>query len=250
MADGHPEAFLPPQTLSWRFKLGMMRLERKTYFTGLRGTMWRMLGVDRSSKNPNVCNFCQAHVEAGRLSEITVLFADARGYTTLVQDRGVQAVTPLMDHFFRRCAEIVVMHDGIIDHFMGDAVMAFFNVPIHRTDHTQQAVLAARQIQEAVADIQRTQQNGDRLQVGIGISVGMAATGAVGSNSCADYTAMGESVNIAARLQGDAAGGEILLEESAFARVRLDYPHAQERVLQHLKNIRGAVRAYAIAPAQ
>ena len=248
MADGSPKTFLPPQTIGWRIKIRLMRLDRKTHFTGLRGRMWKMLGVERSPKNPNVCNLCQVHMEAGRLSEITVLFADARGYTILVQDLGVEKVTPLMDYFFRRCAEIVIRHDGIVDHFMGDAVMAFFNVPIHREDHTAQAVTAAQEIQEAVVKINRTQPGGDGLRVGIGIAAGMAATGAVGSNSCSDYTAMGESVNIAARLQGDAAAGEILLEEKAYSRVQGKYPGAEERILQ-LKNIRQPVRAYAVVKA-
>ena len=65
----------------------------------------------------------------GHLSEVTVLFADACGFTALVHERGPEEITPFIDEFFKRCATIVVNHDGIIDHFRGDAVLAFFNIP-------------------------------------------------------------------------------------------------------------------------
>jgi len=92
----------------------------------------------------------------GRLSEVTVLFANARGFTSLIHEHGPEEITPYIDEFFRRCSNIVINHDGIIDHFRGDAVFAFFNVPVKREDHLAQAIESAREIQSAVPEINRS----------------------------------------------------------------------------------------------
>ena len=150
-----------------------------------------------------------------------------------------------MDEFFRRCSDIVVNHDGIVDHFMGDAVMAFFNVPIRHEDHIARAISAAVQVQLAVADINVSVGEEDLLKVGIGISTGLAYAGMVGSNDCKDYTAMGDVVNIASRLQSQAAPGEILVDDHVYQHVQSDFPNAQERLLE-LKGISEPVQAYSL----
>ena len=184
-------------------------------------------------------------MEAGSLSEITVLFADFRGFTALVHERGPQAVRPLVDEFFRRCTDIVVSRDGIVDHFLGDAVMAFFNVPVRRDDHILRAINAATQIQMSVPDINKMVGEEGLLKVGIGISTGMAYAGVVGSNNCNDYTALGDALNIASRLQGEAAPGEIIVDDEVYQYVRGAFPNAQERLLE-LKGITEPVKAYSL----
>lgn len=168
-----------------------------------------------------------------------------RGFTALIHERGPQAVKPLVDEFFRRSKEIVVQHDGIVDHFMGDAVMAFFNVPIRREDHVARAVRAAAEIHAAVPGINAALREEGLLKVGIGISTGLAYAGMVGSTSCQDYTALGETVNIASRLQGQAAPGETLADEQVYGEVQGSYPHAARRVLE-LKGLPEPVQAYAL----
>ena len=163
----------------------------------------------------------------------------------MTHERGPEAVKPLVDEFFRRCSEIVINNDGIVDHFLGDAVMAFFNVPTLHADHVARAVSAATQIQLAVPDINVAAGEEGVLKVGIGIDTGFGATGALGSNDCRDYTVMGDVVNIAARLQGEAAPGEILATERAYQEVRTAFPNAQERVLE-IKGIKEPVRAYSL----
>ena len=133
----------------------------------------------------------------GRLSEVTVLFADARGFTALIHERGPEEITPFIDEFFRRCANIVVSHDGIIDNFRGDAVLGFFNVPVKRDDHIARAIAAATEIQQAVPDINLAKGEEQLLKIGIGITTGIALTTTVGSDSCKDYTVMGDVANIA-----------------------------------------------------
>ena len=198
----------------------MMYVDRKMHFEGPFGGLRKMLGVTRSPKNPNICNLCGYHWEAGRLAEVSVLFADCRGFTTLMEERGPEAVRSMVDLFFRRSREIVIGYDGIVDHFLGDAVMAFFNVPIHHDDHVAKAVRAAVDIQRATPETNKALGQDGLLKVGIGIATGLVATGTVGSSSCNDYTAVGNSVNLASRLQGAATPGEILVDGGAYEFVR------------------------------
>ena len=151
----------------------------------------------------------------------------------------------LVDKFFRRCSDIVINHDGIVDHFLGDAVMAFFNVPIRHEDHAARAVRAATQIQSTLPDINVAAGEEDLLKVGIGIDTGFAATGALGSNDCRDYTVTGDNVNIASRLQGEAAPGEILVTEQVYQEVQDAFPDAKERILE-IKGIDEPVRAFLL----
>ncbi len=164
----------------------------------------------------------------------------------MIRQRGPEVVRPLVDEFFRRCSEIVINHDGIVDHFLGDAVMAFFNVPIQHDDHIARAIAAATQIQLAMPAINATAGEEDLLKVGIGIDTGFAATGALGSNDCRDYTVMGDNVNIASRLQGEAAPGEILVGDEVYENVGSAFPNARERVLE-LKGFKEPVRAFSLS---
>ena len=75
------------------------------------------------------------HWETGRLSEVTVLFADCRGYTRLTQELGIEKLAPITEEFFKTSAQIIREHHGIVDHLLGDAIMALFNVPIKHDDH-------------------------------------------------------------------------------------------------------------------
>jgi len=173
-----------------------------------------------------------------------VLFADLRGYTQLVHDRGPEAMRPIVDDFFRACREIVVRHDGIVDHFLGDAILALFNAPVRHEDHARRAVEAAREIQAAMPEINAAAGEEGLLQVGIGVSTGLAYTGVVGSDNCSDYTALGDTVNIASRLQGEAAGGEVLVTEEVFAELN-GGTEAEHRTLR-LKGISEPVEAYLL----
>ena len=181
----------------------------------------------------------------GRISEVTVLFADARGFTALIHERGPEEITPFIDEFFKRCANIVVNYDGIIDHFRGDAVLGFFNVPIKHDDHVMRAIAAATEIQSAVPDINLSRGQEDLLKVGIGITTGWGFTTTVGSNACTDYTVMGDVANIASRLQGLADPGEILVSNEVYKAAHDAFPNATERVLE-LKGISQPVVAYSL----
>lgn len=176
---------------------------------------------------------------------MTVMFADARRFTSLIHQRGPQEITPYIDEFFKRCASIVVKHDGIIDHFRGDAVLAFFNVPIKREDHVERAVSAAHEIQRAVPDINLAKGEEDLLKVGVGITTGWGFTTTVGSNECTDYTVMGDVANFASRLQGLAGPGEILVSGDVYNAVGDGFPSAREKMLD-IKGIDDPYQAYPL----
>ncbi len=136
--------------------------------------------------------------------------------------------------------------DGIVDNFRGDAVLAFFNVPIRHEDHVARAISAAKQIQLAVPAINAKLGGEDLLRVGVGITTGMAYAANLGSDDCKDYTMMGDVVNIGSRLQGLAGPGEILVSSEVYDTVNSDYPDAQERTLE-VKGISHPVHAFALS---
>ena len=155
-----------------------------------------------------------------------MLFADCRGYTRLTHELGIEKLAPITEEFFKKSAEIIREHHGIVDHFLGDAVMALFNVPIKHDDHVLRAVNAAFRIQEAVDGINAKLEDGVRLAVGIGIATGTALATNMGSTNCNDYTMVGDSINIASRLQAKAATGEILVTADAYQTIGAAFPSA------------------------
>ena len=185
------------------------------------------------------------HWEAGRLSEVTVLFADCREYTRLTQELGIEKLIPVTEEFFKTSAEVIRKQHGIVDRFLGDAVMAFFNVPIKHDDHVLRAVNAAFQIQEGVMRINATLNGVFVLGVGIGIATGTALTSNMGSTNCSDYTMVGDSINIASRLQGQAAPGEVLVTEDVYKAISAAFPGAM-RAEYLLKGISPPVAAYRL----
>lgn len=174
------------------------------------------------------------------------MFADCRNYTAMTQALGPERIAPVMDSFFRTAYDVVVKYDGIVDKFMGDAVMALFNVPILQRDHVTRAVGAAIELQRAVERLNTGRPQEIRLYVGIGMSTGYALTGRIGSSNPSDYTAIGEVVNLASRLQSEAKPGEILVTQDVYLAVAGAFPQAGRREF-NLKGVSGLVPAYLLA---
>jgi adenylate cyclase len=177
-----------------------------------------------------------------------VLFADCREYTRLTHELGIEKLAPVTEEFFKRSAEVIREHHGIVDRLLGDALMAFFNVPIKHDDHVLRAVNAAFRIQEGVRQINATLDGEFVLGVGIGIATGAALTTNMGSTNCGDYTMVGDNINIASRLQGQAAPGEVLLTEDAYKVVSTVFPDAM-RAEYLLKGISQPVAAHRLIRA-
>nr|HID14962.1 adenylate/guanylate cyclase domain-containing protein [Anaerolineae bacterium] len=156
----------------------------------------------------------------GQRQEITSLFADIRGFGDFSQQHDPETLVEVLNQYLAVGAEAVLAEEGTLDKFMGDAVVAFFNAPLPQADHVLRAVRAALKIREGVALLHERLPPAHRLAYGVGISIGDAVVGNVGTAKQMDYTAIGPSVNLARRLQEAAGPGQILLAQEAYQRVR------------------------------
>ena len=138
---------------------------------------------------------------------------------------------------------LLVKHGAFIDKYIGDAVMALFNVPIRHDDHARRAMLAAGELESALKSL--SARFGLSLQASVGIATGFARVGRLGSEDNKDYTAIGDAVNLAARLQGKAGTGEILVSAESYAKHAAEFPEARPEQLQ-LKGFREPVTAYRL----
>lgn len=191
----------------------------------LSGTLASLLavaGIGRSTRNPNLCSRCYTHVEEGRLVEVTMLFVDLSGFTELTNRMGADPTYRVVDAYLRKAADVLAAHGAYIDKFIGDSVMAMFNVPVKRADHAAAAVAAAQMLQKELPAL--SGQVGQELSATVGIATGHARVGRLGSDDVKDFTALGAVVNEAARLQAQARAGEILVSERVYAQVAAAYP--------------------------
>ena len=149
--------------------------------------------------------------------EVTVLFSDIRGFSTIAERLSAREIAEVVGRHLRAMAEIVVEHGGTIDKFQGDAVMAVFGAPDPLPDHAERALRCAVAMQRRQAEL-NAQGWGtdavDALHVGIGVNTGRVVAGAVGGGGRLEYTVVGDAVNVASRLQAEAEGGEILASAS------------------------------------
>jgi len=162
----------------------------------------------------------QCAVLGGTRQTITVLFADIRGFSTFVERTQPELLVQVLNRYMAAAATAVLAQDGTLDKFMGDGVMAIFNAPLPQPDHAQQAAKAALAIQQSVAQVHRELPEHLHLQFGIGVCSGQAVVGNIGTAQLMNYTAVGDCVNVAKRLQENAHGGQILLNAKAYDLVR------------------------------
>jgi len=198
-------------------------------FVGLAAAFLRWRGIRRSSRNPNCCTQCGAHLEEGRLVEMTVVFADLSSFTEMTGSLGATTTYSVVDEFLRLASTTLVSHGAFIDKYIGDAVMALFNVPIKRNDHAAAAVAASAKLQALLPEV--SGRLGVPLRASIGIASGFARVGRLGSDDIKDYTAIGDVVNQAARLQAQADPTEILVSQDVYQRVASAYPDVPAETL-------------------
>jgi adenylate cyclase len=157
----------------------------------------------------------------GERQQITTLFADIRGFSTYSERSDPEKVVEVINQYFAFASAAVDRHEGIIDKYLGDAVMAHFNTPLRPVkDHAWRAVLAAWDFKRAIEEYLQRVPDEDRLTVGVGINTGEPVVGNVGAEDRMEYTAIGDAVNLARRLQESARGGQILLSSSTYELVR------------------------------
>jgi adenylate cyclase len=158
----------------------------------------------------------------GERREVTVLFCDVRGFTPMSERMSPEDVVLLLNDFYNLMIETTFKHDGTLDKFLGDAVMAVFGAPIAHPDHSARAIRTALAMQEGIAGLneRRARQGKEPIAVGIGVSAGEAVAGTVGTEDRMEYTVIGDSVNLAARLESNAKPHQILISHRTYERVR------------------------------
>ena len=156
----------------------------------------------------------------GKRAFITTLFADIRGYTQFSEQLNPEQLFSVLNRYLAAAADAILDHEGTIDKFMGDAVMAWFNAPIPQPDHTLRAVKTALDIRSAINFIHRSFPESFHLAFGIGIHYGEALLGLVGTEKRLEYTAIGDSVNTAKRIQENSLVNQILISDAAYHLVR------------------------------
>ncbi|CAN5610143.1 adenylate/guanylate cyclase domain-containing protein [soil metagenome] len=199
-------------------------------FHGPAAPIMRLVGKAPWPKNPKYCGSCftaLTRYHGGAEIECSLLFADVRGSTTLAEGMSATGFHQLMERFFGTAASVLVDHDAIVDKFVGDEVIGIF-IPAMASDHARQAVEAARAL---MAGLQRDA-SGPATPVGVGVNSGVAYVGAVGSGDHSDLTAMGDPVNVAARLASAAGPGEILVAEATVRRLGMDLTTLTTRQLR------------------
>ena len=147
---------------------------------------------------------------------ITVLFADVRGFSTFSTRISPEILVELLNRYLQVAAEAVLVQQGTLDKFMGDAVMAFFNAPLPQSDHPIRAIRAAWSLLRAVKELHRGLPQQYRLDFGVGVGIGEAIVGNIGTAQMMNYTAVGDSVNKVKRLQENAKGGQILINQEIY----------------------------------
>jgi class 3 adenylate cyclase len=150
----------------------------------------------------------------GRLEETTTLFADLQGFTALGDSVDPETLVSVVNRYLAVAAEAILNEEGTIDKFLGDAVMAWFNAPIPQPDHRLRAARAALGLRQAAEALREEMPEAFRLRFRVGVHTGPAVLGLIGTESRVEYTAIGDSVNIAKRLQENAPSGTILLSHA------------------------------------
>jgi adenylate cyclase len=227
----------------------------KTCLVPLSGPASRVLrlvsDLGPSAKNPNFCNKCEVFARThpgGAEIELTLLFADIRGSTGLAEQTSAAVFSALLNRFYGAANRVLINSDALVDKLVGDEVIGLF-LPAIGPDHPRKAALAARDLLLATG---HSDPKGPWVPVGVGVHTGTAYVGAVGSNSTVtDFTALGDAVNVTARLASVAAAGEVLISETSYPGARDDLGELELRQLE----VKGRdapidVRVLHVAPAR
>jgi class 3 adenylate cyclase len=195
--------------------------------------------VDELLKNPS------ALALGGTRRNMTVLFADVSGFTKLSEELEPEQAMRLLNDFLTLAGRAVFEQEGTLDKFTGDEVMALFNAPVCQEDHAFRAVTAALTIRHRLRAFECKATDDCRLHFKIGISTGEAVVGNAGMPNLMNYTAIGDTVNVAKRLQEEAEPDQILVNARTYEAVR-DKVKARALGFRHVKGRSAAVQVYEI----
>ena len=184
---------------------------------------------------------------SGSRREISVMYADIRSSTQLAEKTDPELLVGFMNYFLEEMSRIVLKHDGTIDKFIGDEVMALFNAPLDQADHALRAIKVALEMQEAHKTIQRIWRKlgVDVGAIGVGIATGELVVGEIGSKLHSEYTVMGPAANLGARITGIATSGQVLISPTTYEHVQ-GLVEAEPLGSQHFQGIEEPITVYRV----
>ena len=188
----------------------------------------------------------------GDKRELTVLFSDIRGFTSMAETMRPEDLVTLLNSYLTHMTDKVFRNDGLLDKYIGDAVMAVYGAPIHRPDHAELACRSALEMMEALRQLQAEWKRTGQpiLDIGIGINTGPMIVGNMGSQTRFDYTVIGDAVNLGSRIEGmnKTYGTHILLSEYTYAHIRDRFQNIREIDTAHIRGRGAQVRLYELIP--
>ena len=195
------------------------------------GFIMHLLGRDQSRYNPRFCQKCQVFEHPGGAEVVlTMLFADIRGSTTLAERMSVREFSQLINRFYTAATHVLIQTDALVDRLMGDQAIGLYIPGFAGPEHSRKAIEAAQDLLRLTG---HRDTKGPWLPVGVGVHTGTAFVGVVGSeDSTADFTALGDNVNITARLASEAGTGEILISNAAYSAANLNLGDSEDRQLE------------------
>jgi adenylate cyclase len=192
----------------------------------------RLMGRERSQYNPRFCAKCEVYEHPGGAEvELTMLFADVRGSTAIAERMTASEFGRLMGRFYRVAAEVLIESDGMVDRLIGDQVIGLYVPGFAGPEHPRRGIEAAQRLLHRTG---HDSSKGPWVPVGIGVHTGPAYVGVVsgGPGTLQDFTALGDNVNITARLAEHAGAGEILVSDAAYRLSGLQLGDTDSRPLE------------------
>jgi adenylate cyclase len=200
-------------------------------FRGWGGFIMHLLGRDQSKYNPRFCQPCERFDHPGGAEvPLTMLFADVRGSTKLAEEMSALEFSKLINRFYTVATHVLIQTDALVDRLIGDEAIGLYIPGFAGPEHPRRAIEAAQDLLRLTG---HRDSKGPWLPVGVGIHTGPAFVGVVGGeNNPADFTALGDNVNIAARLASEAGPGEILVSDAAYSASGLNLVNLQHKQLE------------------
>jgi adenylate cyclase len=215
-------------------------------FRGWGGFIMHLLGKDQSRYNPRYCESCERFENPGGAEIVlTMLFADVRGSTSLAEQMSTLEFTQLINRFYLVATDVLIQTDAFVDRLIGDQVIGLYIPGMAGPQHSRRAIQGAQRLLQNTG---HRDHNGPWLPVGVGVHTGQAFVGIVGGTdgNPTDFTALGDNVNITARLASEAGPGEILISDAAYTASGVDIEDLEYRQLE-LKGKRGSIDVHVLS---